>query len=86
MALWRSAVRSRLGPPFRQPLQQSEPQRVVAGRVRNRRILILEDEPLAALIDPRFHRAPVLTKPIEPTELESALLRVLPSELAHAQE
>jgi hypothetical protein len=28
----------------------------------------------------------VLTKPIEPTELESALLRVLPSELAHAQE
>jgi two-component sensor histidine kinase len=38
----------------------------------------------ADAIDPRFARAPVLTKPIEPAELEGALMRVLPSEMVQA--
>jgi CheY-like chemotaxis protein len=38
----------------------------------------------ANAIDPRFETAPVLTKPIEPSELAGALIRVLPAEVAHA--
>lgn len=41
---------------------------------------------VADAIDPRFERAPVLIKPTEPAELESALMRVLPSSPAHVGE